>query len=636
MNTQQEIPRIKVIVRKRPLNKKESSRNDLDIIDVKSKQTLHVKELKTKVDMSKYIEEHPFVFDSVYSEDSTNEELYLECVRPMIDYVFKSKGKVTCFAYGQTGSGKTFTMMGPTPGTNGQISTPGMYLLSGFDLFNQLNSDEYKHLQVFVSFYEIYCGKLFDLLNERNCLIAREDGKGNICITNLQEKQVCSLSDLMKVIDVGLRSRTVGVTGANSDSSRSHAIIQIMIKDGNTIHGKISFIDLAGSERAQDTVDTNKQTRVDGAEINKSLLALKECIRALDQNKNHTPFRGSKLTLVLRDSFVGGNCKTLMIANVSPSSVCAENTLNTLRYADRVKELKKEKENNQAPNEKEDLSRIMMMPRNHGNTNRYNVEKGYGANGVKSGHINLFTQTQPHQNQQNQIPKEDNKENKMNKQNIEMKIGSMLSMNLNQHQQRNSTLSYNTNSSTNQISSLPFNMNLNNEKEKPLNKQRNTLNPNNMDFINNFNYYNKQNQQQDEQMRLNQIKEKISSLSNKHENLLNQILLQEDNVVNRNREYVDKMVGSVKLHMQNIGEVEQSNSDILKFVKEAEKLLNNEMEQIKQLKVLFSNFNQMLSEEASLSNEISILQAQLPSNEIEEDDLFKQEVNEETYFDLES
>lgn len=103
----------------------------------------------------------------------------------------------------------------------------------------------------------------------------------------------------------------------------------------------MSFIDLAGSERGADTIEQNKQTRMDGAEINKSLLALKECIRALDLEKKHLPFRGSKLTQVLKDSFTG-NSKTTMIANVSPANSCCEHTLNTLRYADRVKELKKD------------------------------------------------------------------------------------------------------------------------------------------------------------------------------------------------------------------------------------------------------------------------------------------------------
>jgi len=105
--------------------------------------------------------------------------------------------------------------------------------------------------------------------------------------------------------------------------------------------GKVSFIDLAGSERGADTYDNDRQTRIEGAEINKSLLALKECIRALDAAARHIPFRGSKLTEVLRDSFVGAQARTVMIANVSPSNASCEHTLNTLRYADRVKELRK-------------------------------------------------------------------------------------------------------------------------------------------------------------------------------------------------------------------------------------------------------------------------------------------------------
>lgn len=261
----------------------------------------------------------------------------------MIEAAFR-KTKVTCFAYGQTGSGKTFTMMGNTSNDN---SIPGLYLFSAFDIFSLLNRQEYSHLDIWVSFYEIYCGKLYDLLNDKQGLTAREDGKGNVVIVNLTERQVVSLDQLMVVIEYGLKARTVGVTGANADSSRSHGILQICLKEknGENHGGKITFIDLAGSERAAD-VGNDKQTKVDGAEINKSLLALKECIRALDQEKKHAPFRGSKLTLVLRDSFIG-NCKTLMIANISPCISSTEHTLNTLRYADRVKELRRESNGNQ-------------------------------------------------------------------------------------------------------------------------------------------------------------------------------------------------------------------------------------------------------------------------------------------------
>ena len=140
---------------------------------------------------------------------------------------------------------------------------------------------------------------------------------------------------------------SLGSTNANSDSSRSHAILQILLKPSSNKKqsskiapvGKLSFIDLAGSERGADRGESDLKTRMEGAEINKSLLALKECIRALDQDKRHTPFRQSKLTQVLKDSFVG-NSRTCMIATISPNQSNSEHTLNTLRYADRVKELK--------------------------------------------------------------------------------------------------------------------------------------------------------------------------------------------------------------------------------------------------------------------------------------------------------
>ncbi|KAM6230909.1 kinesin-like protein KIF24 isoform 2-T4 [Porphyrio hochstetteri] len=174
-----------------------------------------------------------------------------------------------------------------------------------------------------------------------NGLFAREDSKHVVQIVGLREVQVDSVDLLLEVILKGGKERSTGATGVNSDSSRSHAIIQIQIKDtSNRTFGRISFIDLAGSERAADARDSDRQTKMEGAEINQSLLALKECIRALDQEHAHTPFRQSKLTQVLKDSFIG-NSKTCMIANVSPSHMATEHTLNTLRYADRVKELKK-------------------------------------------------------------------------------------------------------------------------------------------------------------------------------------------------------------------------------------------------------------------------------------------------------
>ncbi|KAI3712031.1 hypothetical protein L1987_70580 [Smallanthus sonchifolius] len=330
------VAKIKVVVRKRPLNKKELAKNEEDIITVEPhSNSLTVHETKLKVDLTEYMEKHEFVFDAVLNEEVSNDEVYHETVEPIVPIIFQ-RTKATCFAYGQTGSGKTFTMK-PLP------------LKASRDILRLVNHTyRSQGFQLYFSFFEIYGGKLFDLLNDRKKLCMREDGSKQVCIVGLQEYKVSDVETIKELIERGNATRSTGTTGANEESSRSHAILQLVVKrsvDGSEskpprVVGKLSFIDLAGSERGADTTDNDKQTRMEGAEINKSLLALKECIRALDNDQGHIPFRGSKLTEVLRDSFVG-NSRTVMISCISPNAGSCEHTLNTLRYADRVKSLSK-------------------------------------------------------------------------------------------------------------------------------------------------------------------------------------------------------------------------------------------------------------------------------------------------------
>ena len=338
-----EIPKTKVIVRKRPLNQKEITSKEVDNISIIDENKVVISELKTNLQLTKYIDKKEFIFDKAFDEKATNDKIYKEEIRPMIYNAFYLKSKITCFAFGQTGSGKTYTLFGNTFSSScNKGAIFGLYALAGYDIFQILNNEKkFNNFAIYVSFYEIYCDKLYDLLNSKNKLETREDYKHDINIIGLIENKINSLEELMKFVNIGGKQRTVGKTGANSESSRSHGIIQLRIIDTQKKcqHAKISFIDLAGSERESDKVNVDKKTRIDGAAINQSLLALKECIRALEQDKIHLPFRGSKLTLVLRDSFIG-NCKTLMISTISPGYKTSEHTLNTLRYAYRLKEIK--------------------------------------------------------------------------------------------------------------------------------------------------------------------------------------------------------------------------------------------------------------------------------------------------------
>nr|XP_015223462.1 PREDICTED: kinesin-like protein KIF2A isoform X4 [Lepisosteus oculatus] len=330
--------RICVCVRKRPLNKKEMTLKDLDVITIPSKDVVMVHEPKQKVDLTRYLENQTFRFDYAFDDTTTNEMVYRFTARPLVETIFE-KGMATCFAYGQTGSGKTHTMGGDFSGKN-QDCSKGIYALAARDVFLMLKKPNYKKLdlQVYATFFEIYSGKVFDLLNRKTKLRVLEDGKQQVQVVGLQEREVKCTEDVLKLIEIGNSCRTSGQTSANAHSSRSHAVFQIILRRKGKMHGKFSLIDLAGNERGADTSSADRQTRLEGAEINKSLLALKECIRALGRNKPHTPFRASKLTQVLRDSFIGENSRTCMIATISPGMASCENTLNTLRYANRVKE----------------------------------------------------------------------------------------------------------------------------------------------------------------------------------------------------------------------------------------------------------------------------------------------------------
>ena len=581
------ISKIRVIVRKRPANHREFAQNDIDIITTEKKNTIIVKELKNKVDLTKYIEEHKFTFDRTYDENSSNQLIYNEMLKPMIEAAF-NKTKITCFAYGQTGSGKTYTMLGNNhiKNDNGP-QVPGLYLLSCIDMFDFLQKYEYSNLELWVSFYEIYCNKLFDLLNNKNILQAREDGKGNICIVGLIEKQTKNIKELLDIIDFGLNSRTVGVTGANLDSSRSHAILQINIKTKDKeSYGKISFIDLAGSERAVDTIDTNKRTKIDGAEINKSLLALKECIRALDLEKRHKPFRGSKLTLVLRDSFMG-NCQTLMIANISPCLSCSEHTLNTLRYADRVKELRKprherEGENNKNNNniinslkakksrESELLAELLMMPRNNAPNVKYNVEINH-ENDIITNHGYNFMKLK---NKKNNIDLYQDINIQKPDKNI-LKIDDIV---------KNEKIQPKFNfrkSKGHEISKTAPILN----KDKDI-----TLGTNADNYISKYSNYKIKND------------EDYQQISNIHEDLINTILQEEDNFISEHKNHIDSMVKSIKDEMSGIHEVEKPGSNIEEYTSNLDKILSQEIETITKLRTKLNKFRILLKDESALAN----------------------------------
>ncbi|ETO68199.1 hypothetical protein F444_14972 [Phytophthora nicotianae P1976] len=345
-------PRLSVFIRKRPLAKKELKKKGYDIVsclfasdDEKNDNTMRLRrelvchEPKLRVDCSETLENHQFRFDGVFDEWQENSKIYDATVGPMIPYlVSEATGSsdttsLTVFAYGQTGSGKTYTMK-------------SIYRQAAVDLFHHLEevqtSSRKARITAGVSFYEIYMNSVNDLLNGRSRVQLMEDGDGAVQLMGLKELPATNADELLELVQRGEQARATSANAVHDDSSRSHALLRVTLyAEGNNdaALARLSMVDLAGSERASDTQSDKKNTRMEGAEINKSLLALKECIRALDRGATHIPFRQSKLTQLLRDSFLSQNSKTIMIATISPCSESCNHTLNTLRYADRLKEI---------------------------------------------------------------------------------------------------------------------------------------------------------------------------------------------------------------------------------------------------------------------------------------------------------
>ncbi|KAM5310212.1 kinesin-like protein KIF18B [Glossophaga mutica] len=283
-----------------------------------------------------------FVFDRVFAETATQQDVFQHTTHSILDS-FLQGYNCSVFAYGATGAGKTHTMLG-------REGDPGIMYLTTMELYRRLEAcQEEKRFEVLISYQEVYNEQIHDLLEPKGPLAIREDPDKGVVVQGLSFHQPASAEQLLEMLTRGNRNRTQHPTDANATSSRSHAIFQIFVKQQDRVPGltqalrvaKMSLIDLAGSERASSTHAKGERLR-EGANINRSLLALINVLNALADakgRKSHVPYRDSKLTRLLKDS-IGGNCRTVMIAAVSPSGLTYEDTYNTLKYADRAKEIK--------------------------------------------------------------------------------------------------------------------------------------------------------------------------------------------------------------------------------------------------------------------------------------------------------
>ncbi|XP_066558377.1 kinesin-like protein KIF3B isoform X2 [Amia ocellicauda] len=341
---------VKVVVRCRPMNDKEVAANFERVVSVDVK--LGQVSVKNSRGASN---EHPkmFTFDSVYDWNSKQVELYDETFRPLVDSVLLGFNG-TIFAYGQTGTGKTYTM----EGVRNDPERRGVIPNSFEHIFTHISRSQNQQYLVRASYLEIYQEEIRDLLSKDQSrrLELKERPDTGVYVKDLSSFVTKSVKEIEHVMNVGNQNRSVGATNMNEHSSRSHAIFVITVEcselglDGeNHIRvGKLNLVDLAGSERQNKTGAQGERLK-EATKINLSLSALGNVISALvDGKSTHIPYRDSKLTRLLQDS-LGGNAKTVMVANIGPASYNVEETLTTLRYSNRAKNIKNKPRVNEDP-----------------------------------------------------------------------------------------------------------------------------------------------------------------------------------------------------------------------------------------------------------------------------------------------
>ncbi|KAK9915787.1 hypothetical protein WJX75_004111 [Coccomyxa subellipsoidea] len=330
---------LKVIVRVRPINDRERGLGGHKCIQQSSSQSL-----KVLTSDAQY-----FTFDAIAGEATDQEGVFEVAGRPIVENCLA--GYNSCiFAYGQTGSGKTYTMSGPS-GAEGLHERQGLIPRVFDHLFSRIAKMQTRQVSCKCSFLEIYNENITDLLSPSEAhLQIREDAARGTYVENLCEEEVSSVDDVARLLARGQAARRVGETNMNRESSRSHSVFTCTLQSSTTdesgitniLRSRLNLVDLAGSERQKSSGAAGERLR-EASSINKSLSSLGLVIMSLVDvqrgAQRHVPYRDSRLTYLLQDS-LGGNSKTIMVANISPASANLAETISTLRFAQRAKSIK--------------------------------------------------------------------------------------------------------------------------------------------------------------------------------------------------------------------------------------------------------------------------------------------------------
>ncbi|WOG91218.1 hypothetical protein DCAR_0310466 [Daucus carota subsp. sativus] len=400
---------VQVLLRCRPLSEEDQRSNVPMVVTCNE----HRREVSISQNVANRQVDKVFTFDKVFGPKAQQRSIYDQAISPIVNEVLDGFN-CTVFAYGQTGTGKTYTMEGGMRNKSGELpAEAGVIPRAVRQIFDTLEGQNADY-SMKVTFLELYNEEITDLLAPEDCsrsfaestkkpVSLMEDGKGCVLLRGLEEEAVYSANEIHNLLERGAVKRRTADTLLNKRSSRSHSVftITVYVKEATVGGeelikcGKLNLVDLAGSENISRSGSRESRAREAG-EINKSLLTLGRVINALVEHSAHVPYRDSKLTRLLRDS-LGGKTKTCIIATISPSAHCLDETLSTLDYAHRAKNIKNKPEANQK------VSKVVLLRDLHMEIDRMrqDVRAAREKNGVYIPH-ERFTQDEAEKKAKNE------------------------------------------------------------------------------------------------------------------------------------------------------------------------------------------------------------------------------------------
>lgn len=331
--------KIRVIIRKRPINKSETFKNEKDIVELKGKKTLIIRLPREKTNLrgetAKFTEDYSYEFDRVYDDTTTNNIIYSDSVQNVVHLVLHEQVKTMILFYGTSHTGKSYSLFGD-PGDTIRRAMPGFHMNAIQDIFEEFKTNpKFKDAKIDLSYFEVYMGKAYDLLNNR-AIISVDEVKDSVNVTGVVRAEITSPEMFDTLVQNGRLTWQNSLHHPNQNGQKSFLVIELGLTLSGLQAGKLAFLEMPPNVLPQNGELQNRESRMACADLKRTFNTFTQCVRSMEESKKLAPFRACRLTTIMKDYF-SGNCLLLIVGHINPAISQQNYTFDTLRYCNKIR-----------------------------------------------------------------------------------------------------------------------------------------------------------------------------------------------------------------------------------------------------------------------------------------------------------